>query len=146
MSIVNHPFMKKQVKLITEIIHAGILTTIDDTILSSKNKRYWIMPVQNVGLVLYDTKTSSHEILVQLGVKRYDTIGLRFLDGVITFFGRTTIPNVFDRQKLNEYDIWKSPQPKIKAGPYSLEVDSIGVLAVYDDISRKRVFPVLEIK
>jgi len=147
MSIVNHPFTQKRVKLITELINTGILTTIDETILSSKNKRYWYMPVKNTGLVIYDTKTSFHEIIVKLddNGKRYDTLGLKFIDGVITFFGRTTIPNVMDRQKLSEYDIWKSHPLKIKTGPYSLEVDSMGVLAVYD-VTRKRVFPVLKIK
>jgi hypothetical protein len=144
MSIVIHPFTQKQVKLITDIYNTGTISTIDGTILSSKNKRYWLMPVSKTGLVLYDTKTSNTEVLVKLD-KMYDTLGMSFVDGVITFFGRTQIPNVFDIRKLSEYVIWKSDCSPQKNGPYKLEIDSLGVPAVYN-ADRSRVFPILEFK
>ena len=143
MSIVKHPFTQTQVKLMTEIYNTGTLTTIYGSILSSKNKRYWIMPIINVGLVLYDNKTSETEVLVKQD-KKYDTLGLNFMDGVLTLFGRTQIPNVFDRRKLSEYVIWKSKCLPIKTGPYALELDSMGVFAVYDT-DRNRVFPTFDL-
>lgn len=142
MSYVVHPFTHQQVKLITEIYNTGTISTIDGTILSSKNKRYWVMPVSDVGLVLYDNKTLSHEVLVNKGEKSFDTLGLRFMDGVLSFFGRTQIPNVFDKRKLSEYDLWVSEKHCYRNSPYVLEVDSMGVFAVYDN-NRDRVFPIL---
>ena len=102
------------------------------------------MPVKKTGLILYDTKTSNTEVLIKLD-KMYDTLGLSFVDGVITFFGRTQIPNVFDIRKLSEYVIWNSDCSPKQNGPYKLEIDSMGVPAVYN-ADRSRVFPVLEFK
>ncbi len=141
-----HPFTQKKVKLITDIYNMGAITTIDETILSSKNKRYWLMPVSDVGLVLYDNKTNKNDILIKLDGKKYDTIGLKFVNGVISLFGRTQIPNVFDKEKLSEYDIWTSGcnNPSRNA-PYILELDSNGVPAIYDN-NRVRVFPIIQFK
>ena len=143
MTFVNHPFTEKQVKLVTEIYNTGTISDLEGTILSSKNKRYWLLPVKDIGLVLYDNKTSTYEVLVKTGEKKYDIIGLKFIDGSLTFFGRTQIPNVFDREKLSEYDIWNSPCNTLRNGPYTLELDPIGVPAIYDN-NRTRIFPILK--
>lgn len=145
MSYVIHPFTRKQVKMITEIYNTGTISTIDSTILSSKNKRYWVMPVSDVGLVLYDDKNSSHEVLIEASGKKFDTLGLRFVDGVLSFFGRTQIPNVFDRRKLSEYDLWVSEKHCYHNAPYRLELDSNGIFAIYDN-NQDRVFPILHFK